>query len=232
MQSQGWTLRSREEIKVGETPALLIHFEQPLAGQHFVKWALLLGTERNTSFVVATCPSTQEKTLSAMLKAAVLSTRLDDAPKPEPGSDMPFTLTASSKLKLAPGINKMLGYTKDGMLGKKAPGDPLFIAAASIGPTAIGHKRLYALRRLLQTSSMKGIRETSTEPIAIDGLEGFEMLAEAEDAASGTPMSLYQVMLFEGESYILMQGLVGSEQMNEYLPEFKKMAHSLKRKTP
>jgi hypothetical protein len=39
-------------------------------------------------------------------------------------------------------------------------------------------------------------------------------------------------MLFEDDSYVLVQGLVGAELADGYLPEFKAMARSLKRKQP
>ena len=45
----------------------------------------------------------------------------------------------------------------------------------------------------------------------------------------GIALRVYQVMLFESESYILLQGLVGEKLADEFLPEFKAMARSLVR---
>jgi len=44
-------------------------------------------------------------------------------------------------------------------------------------------------------------------------------------------LNIYQVILFDESSYFLMQGLVGAELRDEYLPEFKEMARSFKQKT-
>jgi hypothetical protein len=69
----------------------------------------------------------------------------------------------------------------------------------------------------------------SNNDIIIDGLDGSELLADAQDAGSATPLKVYQVILFDGRSYILMQGVVGAKVADEFLPEFKKMARSLSR---
>jgi hypothetical protein len=41
-------------------------------------------------------------------------------------------------------------------------------------------------------------------------------------------MVVYQVMLFLDESYVLMVGFVGKDLADDFLPDFKKMARSLK----
>jgi hypothetical protein len=93
-----------------------------------------------------------------------------------------------------------------------------------------GDRRAYADRRLRETASMKALEVKSTEAVTIDGLDGYEALALAEDAKGGGPMAVYQVMLFDGSGYILMQGIMGAAHVDEYLPEFKAMARSLSRR--
>ncbi len=121
----------------------------------------------------------------------------------------------------------MLMYTRDGAISKGSPGDPLFIAAPSLSKIEIDDQRQFAMQRLLQTGQTRISSVRFNSEITIDGLVGYEMVASGEDADSGTPLSVYQVILYDGGSYILMQGLVGSELLGEYLPEFKAMARSL-----
>jgi hypothetical protein len=83
---------------------------------------------------------------------------------------------------------------------------------------------------LYQTAHTKITAVTTTTPISIDGLDGYEIVADAQDASSGTPLAMYQVMLFDNNrSYILIQGLVGANVRAEYLPEFRSMARSFKK---
>lgn len=232
MKARGWTLHSKQEVKVDGLPGELIHFEQPAGGQVFLKWSLVFGDEKQTTMVTATFPIALKQDLSARLKAAVLSTRLDQTAIPKPETDLDFTLVVSPKLKFTPGISKMLVYTKDGVIPAKSPKDPVFIAAPAIGKVVVGNKRQFAEQRLRQIALTKKLTIKSTEAITIAGLDGYESFASAEDAKSGTPLIVYQVILFSEGSYFLIQGLVGTYLGDEYLLEFKAMARSLKKKQP
>lgn len=232
MKARGWTLHSKQDVKVDGLSGILVHFEQPAGGKVFLKWSLAFGDDRKTTMVTATFPKSQERELSARLKSTVLSTRLDQSAPPNPGADLPFTIAASPKLRLTPGINKMLIYTKDGVMPTKSPEDPLFIAAPSLGKVVMGDRLPFAEQRLHQTALTKGLVVKSTDAITIGGLDGYESLAEAEHANSGTPLIVYQVILFDEGSYILMQGRVGTAMRDEYLPEFKAMARSFKKTQP
>lgn len=232
MKAQGWTLRSRQDVRIDDLPGILVHFEQPAGGQLFLKWSLAFGDDQKTTMVTATSPKAQERELSARLKAAVLSTRLDQTTPGVPGAGLSFAFTASSKLRVAPSISRTIAYTKDGVSPARSPEDPLFIAAPALGEVVAKNRRQFAEQGLRQTSQTKRVAVKSTDAIAIAGLEGYESLAEAKDAKSGTPLTVYQVILFDdGPSrHILMHGRVGTGLRDEYLPEFKAMARSLKRK--
>jgi hypothetical protein len=230
MRARGWTLRGKVEIEVEGLPGLLVHFEQPVGSAVFLKWSLAFGDEQRTTMVTATFPAAQEQNLSERLRRSVLSARPSPTAPPEPGTDLPFTITASQKLKLIPAVSKMLLYTKDGAIPTKSPNDPLFVAGQAIGNVVItGNQREYAEKRLRGTAETKHLAIVSTEPVTIAGLDGYESVAAADDAKSGTPLAVYQVMLFNGNSYFLMQGLVGTELQGEFLPEFKAMARSFRR---
>lgn len=229
MGARGWTLRRREELQIDGQPALLVDFEQPAGGQVFSKLLLAFGDDSKTTLVTATFPKSHEEQLAGRLKATLLSARAAAAAAPPGlGTDLPFWVEASTKLKRSPGMNKALIYTEDGALPLRSPGDPLFIVAPSLSDVEMGDRRQFAEKRLSATAQATGITVTSTEPVHVAGLDGFESLAEAEDAKSETPIVIYQVMLFDGGSYILMQGLVGTARREEFLPEFKAMSRSFR----
>lgn len=56
---------------------------------------------------------------------------------------------------------------------------------------------------------------------------GVSRVADQSDVKNGTPLRLYQVMIFDTHSHILIQGLVGSDKSDVYLPEFKEMVRIL-----
>jgi hypothetical protein len=230
LKKRGWSLESRDDVKVNGLPGILVHFEQPAGDEVFLKWSFIFGDDQKTTMVTATCPKVQARQLSDRLKSAVLSLRPDQATSPVPGADLPFTLAASEKLKISPGISRTLAYTKDGVFMIKSPDDPLFIATSSLGEVIVGDRRKFAEQRVLGTVHTKQMKVKSIDTITIDGLDGFESLAEAEEDLSGTPLIVYQVILFDEGSYILMQGHVGTKLRDDFLPEFKAIARSLRRK--
>jgi hypothetical protein len=232
MGARGWTLLEKQELEIESMQAILVHFEQPAAGKVFRKWSLVFGTPKETRMVTATFPRDQEQALSERLKSVLLNVRLERAAPPEPGSDLPFTVSAPANLKLTSRMSKMLVYTKDGVMPAKSPQDPLLIIAPSLGNVTVDDRRQFALQRIQQTAHTEEITVTSIEPISIDSLTGFELLADARDEESKTPLILYQVILFDEAGYILIQGLVGAELQEGYLAEFKSVARSLRRKGP
>ncbi len=230
LKTRGMTLGSKENVEIDGNTGVLLSVTQTAYGIEFAKWIVAFGNEKETRMVTATFPKAHEATLSAQLKSVVLSTKLDSTPPPTPGADVGFTIAASDKLKLTRGVGKMIVYTKDGVIPAKSPEDPLFVAAPSISEVPIQDKRQFSVQRLFQTAHTKISSVTATNAITIDGLDGYELAADAEDADSGTPLVVYQVILFDEGSYFLMQGLVGAKVSAEYLPEFKAMARSLTRK--
>jgi hypothetical protein len=230
MKTRGWTWIGREDIKFEEYAGVLIHFQQPAFGNEFLKWSLAFGDDKGTIMVTATFPKALEGKLSAPLKSVVLSTKLDNGSPADPVAALPFTLVASPRLKLTPALTGTLAYTKGGTIPAASPTDPLFVVTPSIGKVTIGNSEQYATRKILQTAHTKGLSIQSTNPITIDGLDGYEVFAEGNDEKSDIPVLVYQAMLFDNDSYILMVGLVGSEVKDDYLSEFKSMARSFRRK--
>ncbi|MES2462189.1 MAG: hypothetical protein V4671_16510 [Armatimonadota bacterium] len=230
-QELGMTLRRRQNVRVGGKPGILLSATQYEQEKFFEKWIVAIGDPSHTVLVTASFPQRRASELSARLKAVVLSVRKDKTLKP-PSADagLPFIITPSAKMKQAKGIGKMLLYTKDGVVPTKAPADPLFVVAPSMGSALVGNRGDFARKRLLQMDQTTDIQITAHQPVRVNGLDGFESLATGKDAKSGTPLRLYQTLLFDGESYIVMQGLVGSEQSAVYLGDFKGMARSLRRK--
>ncbi len=229
LRARGAILHSRESLEIGGKPAVLRNFTESEHGRDFEKWTLLIGDEEKTVTITAKFPKALQAQLSAPLRSAVLATKLDHAPPPTPGEDLNFKIVGSPKLKAATGIGKTITYTKDGTFPLQSLADPVFVAAPSLSKVTATDRREFALGRLSLTSVGRIRTIRSTESISIDGMDGFESIAEVEHD-SGASLILYQALLYDGDSYILMRGKVDVAEADEYLPEFKAMARSLTRK--
>ena len=94
----------------------------------------------------------------------------------------------------------------------------------------IEDKRSYAIKRVQQTATLKNVQIENLERISIDDLPGYEITARAADKNQGWPRYVYQVLLFGETDYYLIVGLAASEDKDEYLPVFKDIAKTFKRK--
>jgi hypothetical protein len=227
LKTRGMTLRSKENISIEGQTGLLINLVQTVNNTEFSKWIVVFGNQQETKMVTATFPTANTAKLSAPLKSVVLTAK-NDLTSPQLGANVGFTIAAANKLKITRGMGKTLMYTKDGVVPVKSRLDPLFLVAPSLSQVTIVDRQKFATDRLAKTGSIKIDAVTTTNPITIDGLDGYEIIADAQDAA-GTALTLYQVMLFEDKSYLLIQGIVGTKIRDEYLPEFKAMARSFKK---
>lgn len=231
LEKRGMTLLAKEAVEIDGDAGVLLSVLQNAYGTMFSKWILAFGNANETRMVTATFPVSEEANLSSELKSVLLSTQIDDTVTPTPGANVGFSIATSEKLKLTnvSSIGKLLAYTKDGIIPAKSPTDPLFIAAPSLSKIPIDNMRQFAVERLFQIANTKISSVTSNNEITIDGLEGYELVAIGEHSDSATPLRVYQVILYDDGSYILMQGLVRANDADQYLPEFKRLARSLAR---
>lgn len=121
-------------------------------------------------------------------------------------------------------------YTKSGVFPSKAVDDPLFIIGQALSKLDIDDKQQFAKSRISQTATVSDIEIEQLSQVTVDNLNGYEIFAKGNDRESGNSMLIYQMVLFEDQSYYIMQGLVSSKQGQMYLSVFKDMARSFRRK--
>lgn len=225
------TLKGKKPLKIDSLPGILLNVAQTANGIAFSKWIVAFGDPRQTFLITASFPQERAAQLSQALKTAVLSAKRDNSVPPPADAGLPFTVNAGHKLKLTRSMGKMLLYTRDGVIPAKSIEDPLLVIAPSMGNIVVPDRKEYSLKRLQQTAKLTDITVESHEPFRVDAWEGFESVAKAKDAGTGTPLMLYQAMLFEGNSYILFQGIVGEKESATYLQEFMAVARNIKQKS-
>jgi hypothetical protein len=227
MKEKGMALLGSEEVEIEGRPALLLHASQAAHGALFLKWILIVGDSTESRLVMGTFPETQKEPLSAILRRTLLGVRLDAPEDSDPG----FAVRASDRLrrvKRSPG--RTLAFTREGVFPVRSPDEPLFVAGRSVGEVPVGEAKPLAVRRIRQIAGTKVGAIVESTPVSIDGLPGHEIVADAVDAKSGTPLIVHQVLLVDGNAYFLLQGIVGAKSKEEFLPEFRAMARSFARK--
>ena len=228
--SQGMTLVSKQEITLEGRKALLLHLKQTAEGMAYLKWLAALGDEKQTVLVTATFPEELKERLSEPLRRSVLSVRLTPAAALDPLAGLNYTVTGHPALKLAKRFSNALIFTADGKLPGEPTGDPLLVVAPSLSRAEIADRKRFAERRLGEIDSVTEIALKSSEAITIDGLPGYETIAEARDKDLKHPVTVYQVALFDGDSYYLIQGFTKVADQQQNLEVFRAVARTFRRK--
>jgi hypothetical protein len=226
--ARGMTLRTSETVRIDGYEGVLLAVSQEAHGIAFDKWVVAFGSDSATVAVTATYPAAAAAELGESLRQAVLSARMRGGPL-DPFEGLTFRVAESARLKVAKRLVNMLILTETGDLSQGPSGAPFLIVGSSLVPGAMDDVEAFSGRRIGQTESIVGLGNLTGAPVTIDGIEGYELLADARDDASARPLRIYQVILPEGSHYLIIQGITGADRAAEMIPEFRAVARSLRR---
>jgi hypothetical protein len=186
-----------------------------------------------TVMVNAYCPKMHGFERSALLKKAVLSTRPAKSEKSAAGAGAPFLIQVAEPMKLAKVAGPLQIYSET---GKHPPEDPaasrfVVVCSHSTVEATVEAREQHSLHRIRQVIDVRDVRVvTSRIDVTINALPGVEIVAEARLVKTGAPIRIYQLILYDKDTYYLMQGRVVSEGAEDRLETFRKMARSFKRR--
>jgi hypothetical protein len=226
----GINLLTQEQVSLNGEKAILLKMQQTAYGVDFLKWVLIFGDEAGSAMVTATFPKELEAKLSESLKQSLLTSQRDQSLAASTDQGLDYTVKGQGDLKLSQRISNGLLFTKAGNFPSKSVADPVFVVAPSVSEQAIANPEAFSKQRLLKTNRITEIQIETSQPVTIDNLKGYEIVAKAQDQESGQPMLVYQVMLFDQKGYYIMQGQVAEAVKADYLPAFKAIAQSFQRK--
>jgi hypothetical protein len=230
--SRGMTLIDREDDTNSKPPRILLHVAQDARGLEFLKWMLITGDEKKTVMVVGTYPKSKQDEVGEAIKNAVLTTRIDATAPQNPWEGLLFRVTPTPKLKFAAKFSNAAVFTRNGVMRKTSPTDPVYLVAPLIGGGRVGNLKTFGEVRLKKTESARNIKNVRGKPTQVGSMRGYEILADASDTKTGTPIRIYQVVIEGVEQDYLIQGLVGAKIEKTYLPEFRRLTSTFRVANP
>lgn len=81
---------------------------------------------------------------------------------------------------------------------------------------------------MTKTATVKDITVDQSTPITIGNLSGYATIAKGTGEDAATPLTVYQVLLFDTRGYCVIQGVTPSAKKNIYMPVFEKIAKTFK----
>lgn len=228
--ARGWALLSSEAVRVDGREGLLVHVDGKVAsGRELHRWILSFGKGSKSVVISASTNEQLAGRMGEVLRTTVLSARWDPDRVIGAYEGLGFTLSESESLKISDRLPKLISFTRGGDRGALAPGDPLFLAGSSFAAADVGDLAAFARQQLRATAELDDIEFSSEASLEFDGLPAFELIAAATDRRFGTALRVYQALAIDGRRYFLLQGLVGAESAEEFIPQFRDIAHSFQR---
>ncbi len=228
MQAQGISLLSKSSVKVDGHTGMLLHIEQSAHGILFKKWMLAVDRSSATTLIVTSYPKVEVKQ-GKLLKTAILSATFGKAS--DPIDALNFSVTPSPPFKVAKVFGQNMILSPNGRFPVKDEKVPLMVLGLSISEDlAIPDKKKFSELRVMNTATVKNISINQSTSIKIGDLAGYVTTAKGEGNDTATPLTIYQVLLFDTSGYCVIQGIVPSAEKNTYMPVFEKVAESFKMK--
>ncbi len=228
MQARGMTLLGNSSAKVDGQKAMLLEVEQPAYGTLFRKWMLVVERPSGTALIVASFPKAEAKQ-GEELKAAILAAAFG---KPsDPADALAFVATPVAPFQVAKVMGQNMILSPGGRFPLKDEHAPFMILGLSASEDlAIADQESFAERRVSNTATVREITVGQTSPITIGHLSGYATTANGVGEDAATPLTIYQVLLFDESGYCVIQGITPTAQRKTYVPIFQQVAKTFKMK--
>ncbi|HKY19757.1 MAG TPA: hypothetical protein VJM31_00945 [Vicinamibacterales bacterium] len=227
--ARGMILVAGHDATIGGRPARLLNVRQKSPAGDVLKWMLIAGNDVMTIMIVGTFPAGISPSISDGIRDSLLTASWNSAAAPSAFEGLPFRVTPTSRLKLARRVSNMLMFTESGTTGSPGSTEALYLIGHSIGKGQLGDLRTFSEARAAKTTLTKSVTNFAGRTLQVDGLEGYELEADAIDVRSGAPMRLYQVIVPDDTGYFIMQGLSRLKGSDEMFQEFRAITGSFRR---
>ncbi len=228
--ARGIELLRSEAVTVDGRDGLLVHARQAAAdGTELRRWIVVFGAGDGSVMLSASTPVDSEDRLGATLRRTLIDAKWNPDEIFDPYARLGFTLEETGSLKISDRLPNMISFTRGGHRGALTPDEPLLLAGASFAPGAASDLEGFARRRLDEVAELADPQFLSERTLELGGLPAHELVVAATDRRTGRSLRVYQALVVDGQRFFLVQGLVGAENAEEFIPQFRKIAHSFRR---
>jgi hypothetical protein len=238
LKKQGVTLEKREPITLGFGKGFLLTCRQVADKAHYRKWLLVAAAVDLTALVTVQIPEQDNAYPDRVVRAALatLSVR-PKVPEAEELSLLPFSvgdlagfhvdgIFRGRALMLSDTLSENLNDSSKGAF-EDGPHARLLIAAVPGGPNEPGDHENFARLSFNEIGGIRNVRVTMSEPLRIGGQSGYQTMAEAKDARSGTDVMVVQWLRFGSGGYLQMIGVGRADSWTSVLTRLRTIRDSV-----
>ncbi len=239
LKERGITLLGTESATIDEWPAILHHTAQVENDRVVERWIAAAGDGELAALIYVAFPRDRTDEYADLLKRTMLEASWDRFGPINAYEGLRFTLGGITTLQEPKRLGSIVAVRPDPMPKNPVAGGPVFTATCAQSREARYDARAFAAAQIFELGSLSQVTtrggtgaegEVILNPITLDGLDGYEGTFDAKDRTGRDDMVLYQVVVFDGPTYYLMQAVTNANRESKDLPAFKALARTFTRK--
>jgi hypothetical protein len=229
LQSQNIALKAREDLKLGDAPAVLVSGEQQAGPMTVRKWILLASEPSLTALVIAQAVGGDDAYSDAEIRDALKSVAVrQPLSMDDQLASLPFRVGDRAGLKPVRTAGASLLLTDRGEPGGVETGQAVMVVAQSGDIGASPDQRdAFAAAMLRSNVTLKEMIFERAQGFRQRGAEWHEIVARAKDAGSGKPVIVMQTIRWDRGSFLRMLGIAPEEARDDILSRFRALADSV-----
>jgi len=223
--ADGVELLGTENLQVSGMDAFLVQLSQMDGAETMRKWILLFGNDSITVMLAASVPQAWEAELGAGLRQTLLTARYFADRKVDPYYGLGFSMRESTVLEVRAHLPGGVLMTRKGAPTELTPDDPILVVYPTQNPE-VAPLEIFAMQQLTDTEQFIDFANFDEHPVTINGMTGYEIIADAKVAEVNIPVRIFLVALRAGAREMVLEGVVATGAWEQYLPEFRGLAES------
>jgi len=215
LKAKGIEAERREDVTLKEGHGFIVVARQQAGGSTVRKWALIAGTPALTAIVTLQVPEEAaaaypDEACRASLASFVVRAKV---PPSEQLALLPYQLRDQAGFRVVRALGDGSALLTDGPNDTITAADQPYVLIAIPPVTAPQpeEREGFARRLMAATPGVKEIRIIRSEPLRIGGQPGHQLIAEAKDDPSATPVTMVQWLRFGPGRFLHIFGLARTE---------------------
>ncbi len=234
LKSRGWTIKVREPLTFKDGKGFFVAGPQESQGQKRYEAVMVANTGGITSLVSVQMIEASAAVITDAILRDTFKTLTIRATVPESErlAVLPYKIGNLAKFRLvrsAPqGVALLTDGPKDEAVAVEQPF--LLIALAPGAAPKPDDRDAFAKRVFSSAPGLKEVKITRAEPLRMGQAQGYEIVADAKDASSGTEVTTVQWLRFGQNAYLQMFAIVKKGAWNDVFPRLRQIRDSIEPK--
>ncbi len=228
MKTQGNTLMRMDTVSVSGLSGRLYKSSRTSDDDiTFFQWVLVLPLQGHSVSITGTFLEDNDLIVSPLIKEMLMSTHVVENTSGEAGLNFSIEADSLKFAKILEGPSVM--FTKTGEWNESSIFDLSFFAGPSLPNPPMDRSKEFVLSQLKQVCADCEVIKNGIQPITIDSLSGYEVVALSKDSTGFVKRLKYEVMLFDSTRYYLLVG-TSTKNSNDRVEMFKNISRTFKKK--